>query len=455
MKQLILMLLGVISSLSPAQENLRNYVSEGTTLNKVQVEQIKNTDDDSLASQSSFATDLQGTLKNFLPLLEGYVEGLDPSDDGKKLKISFIPIKSDAGSIMATIMVHEPEVYEPFKELTPENVRTALADSLKKDFHDDSDMELELSWNLETERFGRRLTDSKTDLIDGIFSEISKEVTDFGATFSALDNALRPISKQVTGTVEWGDKKFKDFGNRRDEVKSLIDNFIKTYKPFLEALKEEQKAHKTDLLGKLVQNQPQLHVTFTYRKRDPFVGPDEWALKGTYEWTRTNLNTWVKYSKRNLKKNSNSHLATWDAFYNGKLKNLDHTARMAINLDYTNIKEVDLQVAEFEGLEEPVHLQQEEIERLKATFSYSKPIRIKEGKVQSRFEIAASYEDYSDDEKLNDRGIVSLTYSQKLTETVTLPLVIRYANHHKYLKDVTDEWSTHFGISYKLDKKSK
>ena len=40
----------------------------------------------------------------------------------------------------------------------------------------------------------------------------------------------------------------------------------------------------------LLDNQPQLHVTAERKFREPLIGPDELAVKVTWEWSNVNLN---------------------------------------------------------------------------------------------------------------------------------------------------------------------
>jgi hypothetical protein len=68
----------------------------------------------------------------------------------------------------------------------------------------------------------------------------------------------------------------------------------------------------------------------------------------------------------------------------------------------------------------------------------------------TRIDAAVNYENISNDPTKKDRFIASLTWSQKLSDTMTLPLSITYANHAKYLTDPDRKLGVHFGINYKI-----
>ena len=61
---------------------------------------------------------------------------------------------------------------------------------------------------------------------------------------------------------------------------------------------------------------------------------------------------------------------------------------------------------------------------------------------EGRIDLAFNYDDVSGDPKLDDRWVGSVTYTQKLTDSFTLPLSLVYANHEKYLRTSTSGWES-------------
>ncbi|MGH9421815.1 MAG: hypothetical protein ACRD3J_17695, partial [Thermoanaerobaculia bacterium] len=56
----------------------------------------------------------------------------------------------------------------------------------------------------------------------------------------------------------------------------------------------------------------------------------------------------------------------------------------------------------------------------------------------------------SNDPSKKDQFVASLTFSQKVSDTLTMPLSIVYANHADYLPQTDKRLGVHFGVSYKV-----
>jgi hypothetical protein len=67
----------------------------------------------------------------------------------------------------------------------------------------------------------------------------------------------------------------------------------------------------------------------------------------------------------------------------------------------------------------------------------------------ARLDLNGTFENDSSNAAKKNRVIGSLTFTQKLSDKITLPLALVYASHANDL-DVTRRFSAHFGISYKL-----
>lgn len=72
------------------------------------------------------------------------------------------------------------------------------------------------------------------------------------------------------------------------------------------------------------------------------------------------------------------------------------------------------------------------------------------GRNDGRVDLSVNYEDISNDPDNKDRFVGSLTYTQKISETMTIPVSLIYANHSQFLSNVNRKLNVHFGLSYKL-----
>src|SRR5207302_7660134 len=63
-----------------------------------------------------------------------------------------------------------------------------------------------------------------------------------------------------------------------------------------------------------------------------------------------------------------------------------------------------------------------------------------------RLDVSTSYENVSNDPKKKDRFVGSMTFTQKITDTMSLPLSLIYANHSQFLSNVNRKLNVHFGL---------
>jgi len=61
-----------------------------------------------------------------------------------------------------------------------------------------------------------------------------------------------------------------------------------------------------------------------------------------------------------------------------------------------------------------------------------------------------TFENDSSDPKKKNRLIATLTFTQQISDHLTIPITLRYASHEADLGDVNKRFSAHFGVSYKI-----
>jgi hypothetical protein len=67
----------------------------------------------------------------------------------------------------------------------------------------------------------------------------------------------------------------------------------------------------------------------------------------------------------------------------------------------------------------------------------------------SRLDVVAKYEDYSDDPSRRDRFIATATLTTQLSG-ISVPVVLVYANHDVYLPDFDKSLTAHIGLQYRF-----
>jgi hypothetical protein len=83
--------------------------------------------------------------------------------------------------------------------------------------------------------------------------------------------------------------------------------------------------------------------------------------------------------------------------------------------------------------------------------TYGRDVRVQNDLAQrGRVDLELKYEEVTDDPLRDDRFVGSVTYTQRISETLQIPISLIYANHADYLTNVDRRLNAHFGISYKL-----
>lgn len=208
-------------------------------------------------------------------------------------------------------------------------------------------------------------------------------------------------------------------------------------------------------LTRLINNQPQAYVSGTYHFRNELVGPDEWSVKATFEVAPKSLNRFLRSnddvcSPANVKETAKAEkcVKRLEAFaaVDDPSNPPDANDRLSFSLEYKKAKRETVDLSDF-AIPSPVS--REGTHSLVISLIYGHPLTGATLK-NTRVDVALNYENISNDPKRKDRFVASLTFSQKLSDTMTLPLSLTYANHTAYLPQTDRHLGVHFGLSYKI-----
>jgi hypothetical protein len=216
-----------------------------------------------------------------------------------------------------------------------------------------------------------------------------------------------------------------------------------------------------DSLATLLNNQPQIYGTVVYHARDKLAGASEASAKVTYEIGANSLNSFLRKNRdrcgsiadiRNTQKEglrlSTTCVGTMAAFARqpGSDTKARASTRLAVAVEYKQIR-----ANRFE-LTEPVTIAIDTPHSHSLVYSVTLgiPVATTLENREGRFDVALNYDNVSNDATRKDRFVGSVTYTQKLTDTLTLPLSLVYANHANYLPDTHRKMGVHFGLNYKL-----
>lgn len=402
----------------------------------------------------SFASDLSSTIKNFLPLFDGLVESQTLSDDGTALTLNLnLPFLSfgNGRNFQTQAIFRKPVLFEGLKTAFPESVRAARTEALDKKLDNTDDASLVLSYNMATARTGRSFEQYR-NLHSALFQAIVEKVPDGSGIILLALGQLAQDNPDIFPPNS-GDMKFESIKDPglRELAKSLVERSASAASEHRTALEERANAQGLDLFADLVNNQPQFYVSVAQRSRRDLVGPDELSGKLTYEKGFLNINKLRRQLGESCLASASSGaaapdcLTTYSKWIKENRQRIKAGERISLAVEYE--KE---EAYSFQAPTDHVDVQLPTSHKLMATFSYGRYLMFTTENQNTRLDISAKYEDFSKDASRRDRGTGSITITRKISESMSLPIGLVYANHGQFLGEVDKKLSVHFGLKFNL-----
>jgi hypothetical protein len=207
-------------------------------------------------------------------------------------------------------------------------------------------------------------------------------------------------------------------------------------------------------LTQLINNQPQAYVEGKYHYRNELIGPNEWSLKGTFEASPNSLNRFFRDHGDDCGNGGKAAVPNVAKCTSDLVKTVggdpstqpDANDRFVVAFEYRQAKTESVDLSDFK-IATPVA--RPGTHSLVYSLKYGHPLTGGTMK-NARVDLAANYDNVSNDPKKKDRFVASLTFSQKISDHMTPLLGLTYANHADYLTQADRKLGVHFGLSYKI-----
>lgn len=249
------------------------------------------------------------------------------------------------------------------------------------------------------------------------------------------------------------------FANDQDTGQPLSDETLVNQRiERVEALGRKMKAARAQFrpffqaFAKLLNNQPQYYGAVSYQARRNLIGPNEWSARFTYEFAGNNLNAFRKANaecKEMTAANAADCATKLQAFADATRPGIE---RIALSLEYHKVNRRWINDPEA-GLDLGYPRSRSFLGTLAfgTTMAPVLPLRTEENGVgDARLDFTAKYE-LPEDNDSDQKGFVgTLTYTQKINATFSLPLSFVYSDHESDLVNVQKRFSARFGLMYKL-----
>lgn len=404
---------------------------------------------------------MDSSLKDFLTLFTASVETATLTEGENKLTLDLNvrpPGRADSTPFKVQAVFATPELSADVKEKLTGTALTSAEESLD----DLDDVTVNATYNRVTRNFGRALSPHRR-----LFQLIVRDARTAEGDPTRSIELIRVLQRfdQELPFKGHQDPRLIEFGQlsatQRTAIEAAVIAAAEEAKAASDAYRARTRANGIVEFRELLNQQPQLYFTISRRQRNELAGANETAIRASLEWGGRSLRNFYSDAAGTCSEEKLA-LATTDigsqaakdclAAFRAFARDSDtrraiaSTGRGSISLEYSGVDERDF---DLDLLDPAVNIKSDDSESLvvKATWGWvvtAAPNR------EGRFDINASLQNYTGDADRDNRIEASAVYSQKLTDTLTIPLGIVYANQDKYLPEVTKQLSMHVGLVYKV-----
>lgn len=394
------------------------------------------------------ATAPSSAIQDFLPLLRMALVG-NGQPSGSDLKaLDFehqvpLPVGSPL-ELKLNGSRNDPDIYDPLKMKFAAAVRDQQVAKLKGQLGDFDDYSVTLSGNVVTGGYGR--TWKKGGPVFGtLFSQMVGGATELknkaGIEFNRVLRTVPNVDESTPiNTIP---------EPTQTELQLALGRAAQELQGSIAGLKTLAEQFAIFKVADLVNNQPQINGSAAYRARRGLAGPTELSLKASYEMGFVNLNQMLSKCVKDPAGNLDDlELACYAGYVNdpATAAALERGDRAAFSIEYKDRRAFRASLPA-----DGIDLDLPSGRSLVASLTYGRYLDVKAlGNSNSRIDLSGSYENVSDDPMRKDRGVVSLTYSNRFLQALGTSLGVSYANHSEFLSKTDHVLSAHFALSYKL-----
>lgn len=411
-----------------------------------------------VTSASTAGGQTAGTVLDLLPLVS--ITGLSSQDSGASqgnvLTFDYnfrLPTSLTAGknAKLRIQLNRDPEMFAPLSQAILAQLpgADATVNSLKMQAQSQSDVVYTFTYSPANQKLGRSFAPHRAyyenmyrDVYEKVYAdatmerrrklpgEVTRKYSDC-IKVNAFGNA-RPMSDWISGCKPEAQKEILKAFQSAFTAQSLLAT----------KLEELKTTYQLKRYRQLLNNQPQLNVTFISHDRGDLVGPSQYGLKITYEHGIANLNQMEKSCSP-----GESQLDCFKRYIQGPgvADALDRGDRLSFSLDWQRVDQFDYQMAS-----PGFTFVQPASDRLSASLGYGRMLKLGTADTDTaRLDVAAEYQRFSNDPTRNSRAVATVTLTKKIGE-LTLPFTLVWANRPEFRGMVDKALSARLGIKYDL-----
>ncbi len=399
------------------------------------------------------------TITDFLPWIRLLFDnGAGTATDGEKIGFEYRnPLHlSKYHQNKISVVLEKSGMFEPLKEALQGaslgDEVTDLADGIGQA----DDARIVFSYSPASKKFGRD-PDLNDDLLGKVLHAVSKEELKSEAAKLAREASVERENFIKAHTLDEFIQTEVDDEVVDQPFEKIPDEFEAEYIALTQAWIEAEIGSVRSLAGSLatgrfydvldlVNNQPQFVASVEYRSRDEVVGPDELAAKVSYEVGGPNINSLRQHIATCADREALSCYAAYLDDKEVQRELASGSVHFKFSAEYSEVQRLEFSLPDpaFDYVLKPVkHLS------VSAGMGRYFGPDVSAGR-RARFDLTASYEDFSDDPSRQDRGLANLTVTYPISGGFFLSVGAVYATKPEFRGDVDEEISARAGFTYKI-----
>ncbi len=419
----------------------------------------------------AFGGRIHSSYQDFLNLLSFAVNKVEESDDGQALVVRFNPLRRGTNLLGSSLTIAKPTLFEGIVDAIPAAQRPAATSELEKQLEDTDDLIWALSYSYQSRRCDEaKLTNSRCwgrspaiyrQALSGLLVRAA------GGAVEAADPSQEDfiaVAQTIAQTVPGFSGSVFALNLQQlpaDQRASILGNLQKAAEANAEQTVANQKLFESSGIGELatlLDNQPQLALTGSYRDRAPLGGPDESSVTLELQFGGTNLNSVYSECNGDL----GCVAAKLPGFAGTDVSTLP-TGKFVLSASYTQQDEYNrttlnlpADLATFSGV--TLKKNDELKVRLQAGWQLKGNLgglsQVGQGTASpqnARWDFAVEGIRNSEGEVLTEnRWVATASLTVPLNAQMSVPLTVTYANKPEFLGDVTKQYGAHLGITYRI-----
>lgn len=401
-----------------------------------------------------FAARLHASYQDFLVPLSFAISSIEESKDGRSLIVRLNPFRktpSARGFTIVggfTITASKPDLDARIAEAIPEDVRDTELKRLSEDIDDLGDLTFSGSvsaetadckddgkwcWGRNPRAYGNVLGAALLSLVPPASS------TEADDAFLRLDGLLQAIN------ADFDTKLFNVPADQRASIiaaaREAVAADLRDRETYLKLLDDLGIDH----LASLIDNQPQLSFTASWRDRDDIAGPTEAAATLEFQFGLHNFNRLKRHCpKPTLNECVGDSLKAIDSGTRDVTDKFVLTASLKDTASYS-LSADDIVVPGFVPIDVP------RIREFSAKLQWGQRLQPSIAGQRMRLDFnAEGIRVTADGKETKNDWIGTATLTVPVASNISIPISLKYGNRPDLIRDVDKHWGAHLGISYRL-----